>query len=68
MTGSTDWTARGAAIGIEAFALSFEASPTPMIVTDPRQDDNPIVWVNAAFLTLTVTTSRRIGRALPSKR
>lgn len=25
----------------------------PMIVTDPRQDDNPIVFVNDAFLTLT---------------
>lgn len=53
MTGSAGQGARQEKIGVEAFALSFEASPTPMIVTDPRLPDNPIVWVNAAFLTLT---------------
>ena len=31
------------------FALAFDASPTPMIVTDARQPDNPIVWANDAF-------------------
>ncbi|KQO52014.1 PAS sensor protein [Methylobacterium sp. Leaf106] len=35
------------------FAMAFDASPTPMVVTDPRLADNPIVWVNDAFLTLT---------------
>lgn len=35
------------------FALAFDASPTPMLVTDARRGDNPIVWVNDAFLGLT---------------
>ncbi|WP_342148344.1 histidine kinase dimerization/phosphoacceptor domain -containing protein [Methylorubrum sp. SB2] len=38
---------------VEVFAAAFEASPTPMVVTDPRRDDNPIVWANSAFLGLT---------------
>ena len=36
-----------------AFAAAFSASLTPMVVTDPRRFDNPIVWVNDAFLALT---------------
>ena len=36
-----------------AFAAAFSASLTPMVVTDPRRPDNPIVWVNDAFLALT---------------
>ncbi len=38
---------------VDVFAAAFEASPTPMVVTDPRRDDNPIVWANGAFLGLT---------------
>ena len=41
----------GLADGI--FAAAFSASPTPMVVTDARRPDNPIVWMNAAFLALT---------------
>ncbi|WP_051092948.1 PAS domain-containing protein [Methylobacterium sp. 77] len=33
--------------------MAFDATPTPMVVTDPRLADNPIVWVNNAFLDLT---------------
>lgn len=35
------------------FALAFDASPTPMLVTDAQRADNPIVWINDAFLELT---------------
>jgi PAS domain S-box-containing protein len=35
------------------FASAFGASPTPMVVTDARSADNPILWVNDAFLILT---------------
>ena len=40
-------------VTVDVFAAAFEASPTPMVVTDPRRGDNPIVWANAAFLALT---------------
>ncbi|WP_232631835.1 histidine kinase dimerization/phosphoacceptor domain -containing protein [Methylobacterium sp. Leaf118] len=40
-------------VTVDVFAAAFEASPTPMVVTDPRRPDNPIIWSNAAFLTLT---------------
>src|ERR1700709_598944 len=39
--------------GAATFASAFGASPTPMVVTDARSPDNPIVWVNDAFLALT---------------
>lgn len=45
--------ARGLGINAGAFVAAFTASPTPMVLTDPRQRDNPIVWVNDAFLSLT---------------
>ena len=35
------------------FAAAVRATRMPMIVTDPRRDDNPIVFANAAFLALT---------------
>lgn len=35
------------------FALAFDASPTPMLVADAQRADNPIVWINDAFLQLT---------------
>lgn len=40
-------------IGSPSFAAAFRASPTPMVLTDPHLPDNPIVWVNDAFLKLT---------------
>ena len=36
----------------DPFAAAVRATRMAMIVTDPRQDDNPIVFVNDAFLTL----------------
>ncbi len=52
-TGKLNDPSSKSGLGVDAFALAFESSPTPMIVTDPRRADNPIVWVNAAFLDLT---------------
>ncbi|MDP3255239.1 PAS domain-containing protein [Bosea sp. (in: a-proteobacteria)] len=37
----------------DPFAAALRATRMPMIVTDPRQDDNPIVFANDAFLALT---------------
>ena len=55
MTHKDTRAARAQGLGIDAgaFVAAFTASPTPMVLTDPRQADNPIVWANDAFLTLT---------------
>ena len=37
----------------DPFAAAIRATRMPMIVTDPRQDDNPIVFANEAFVRLT---------------
>ncbi len=37
----------------DPFAAAVRATRMPMIITDPRQHDNPIVFANAAFLKLT---------------
>ena len=37
----------------DPFAAAIRATRMPMIITDPRQSDNPIVFANDAFLTLT---------------
>ncbi|TPW31380.1 PAS domain-containing protein [Pararhizobium mangrovi] len=37
----------------DPFAAAVRATRMPMIITDPRQDDNPIVFVNDAFCRLT---------------
>jgi PAS domain S-box-containing protein len=37
----------------DAFAAAFRGSRTAMLITDPRRDDNPIIFVNDAFSTLT---------------
>ncbi len=37
----------------DPFAAAIRATRMPMIITDPRQTDNPIVFVNDAFLRLT---------------
>jgi PAS domain S-box-containing protein len=39
--------------GSDPFAAAMRASRMPMIITDPRLPDNPIVFVNEAFATLT---------------
>ena len=37
----------------DPFAAALRATRMPMIITDPRQDDNPIVFANDAFLAMT---------------
>lgn len=37
----------------DPFAAAVRATRMPMVITDPRQDDNPIVFCNQAFQTLT---------------
>lgn len=39
--------------GSDPFAAAMRATRMPMIITDPRQHDNPIVFVNDAFAKLT---------------
>ena len=47
----------------DPFAAAVRATRMPMIVTDPRQDDNPIVFANDAFLELTgYSRAEVIGR------
>ena len=57
----TGWTATGHVLDNlrtesnrgDPFAAAVRATRMPMIVTDPRQYDNPIVFANDAFLNLT---------------
>jgi PAS domain S-box-containing protein len=45
------------------FFAAVEMTRMPMLVTDPRQEDNPIVFVNNAFLDLTLYKEEQvIGR------
>ena len=37
----------------DPFAAAFKATRMPMIVTDPNQHDNPIIFCNSAFRKLT---------------
>lgn len=37
----------------DPFAAAFKATRMPMIITDPKQQDNPIIFCNAAFERLT---------------
>jgi PAS domain-containing protein len=37
----------------DPFAAAIRATRMPMVITDPRQADNPIVFVNDAFVKLT---------------
>ena len=39
----------------DPFAAAFKATRMPMIITDPRQPDNPIIFCNKAFNLLTGT-------------
>lgn len=39
--------------GADPFAAAMRATRMPMVITDPRQPDNPIVFVNEAFAKLT---------------
>jgi len=42
------------------FFAAVEMTRMPMVVTDPRQADNPIVFINGAFLDLTGYTSEEV--------
>jgi PAS domain S-box-containing protein len=44
----------------DPFAAAVRATRMPMIVTDPRQHDNPIVFANDAFLKLTGYTRMEV--------
>lgn len=47
----------------DPFAAAVRATRMPMIITDPRQKDNPIVFVNTAFQAMTgYSRSDVIGR------
>ncbi|MEE7504596.1 PAS domain-containing protein [Methylobacterium mesophilicum] len=47
----------------DPFAAAVRATRMPMIITDPAQHDNPIVFVNEAFLKLTgYTRMEVVGR------
>jgi len=39
--------------GTDPFAAAVRATRMPMLITDPRQDDNPIVFANSSFSKLT---------------
>lgn len=44
---------RGLESPSDVFAAALRGARTAMLITDPRRDDNPIVFVNDAFVTLT---------------
>lgn len=47
----------------DPFAAAFKATRMPMLITDPRQPDNPIIFCNEAFSTLTgYSVEELIGR------
>lgn len=37
----------------DPFSAAFKATRMPMLITDPHQDDNPIIFSNRAFSELT---------------
>ena len=47
----------------EVVAAAIEAVPMAMVLTDPRQDDNPITYVNGAFEEITLYSRKfAVGR------
>jgi PAS domain S-box-containing protein len=47
----------------DPFAAAFKATRMPMLITDPRQEDNPIIFSNRAFSELTgYSQDELIGR------
>jgi PAS domain S-box-containing protein len=44
---------RALTAGADPFAAAMRSTRMPMVITDPSQSDNPIVFVNDAFLRLT---------------
>ena len=48
----------------DPFAAAMRATRMPMLITDPRQPDNPIVFANDAFLRLTGYPQTRSSAAI----
>ena len=49
--------------GTDPFVAAVRATRMPMIITDPRQDDNPVVFANDAFCRLSgYTRAEILGR------
>ncbi|MFN3634559.1 MAG: PAS domain-containing protein [Rhizobium rhizophilum] len=47
----------------DPFPAAFKATRMPMLITDPRQPDNPIIFCNQAFMNLTgYSVDELIGR------
>ncbi|MFN7125277.1 histidine kinase [Rhizobium sp. TH135] len=47
----------------DPFAAAFKATRMPMLITDPQQHDNPIIFCNQAFATLTgYSVDELVGR------
>ena len=44
----------------DPFAAAIRATRMPMLITDPRRDDNPIIFANDAFLNLTGYTREEV--------
>ena len=42
------------------FAAAIFATRMPMVISDPNQEDNPIIFANRAFLTMTGYTSEEV--------
>jgi PAS domain S-box-containing protein len=51
---------RGAADHQKLASIAVERTRMPMVITDPRQPDNPIVMANKAFLDLTGYTAEEV--------
>jgi PAS domain S-box-containing protein len=45
----------------DPFAAAIRATRMPMVITDPRRADNPIIFANDAFLTLTGYTREEVS-------
>lgn len=52
-TASEDLRLAGLDDGTDPFVAAVRATRMPMVITDPRQPDNPIVFVNDSFCRLT---------------
>jgi PAS domain S-box-containing protein len=50
----------GTDAGTDPFVAAVRATRMPMIITDPRQQDNPVVFTNDAFCRLTGYTRQEI--------
>ena len=57
----------GAQLPEDPFSAAFKATRMPILITDPRQDDNPIIFSNQAFSKLTgYSREELVGRTVAS--